>query len=106
MLDTTLDARMLLERTLAIEEAFGRERGPVRNAPRTLDVDLIVMGSEVCTDDDLTIPHPRAHERAFVLAPWADVDPNAEIPGKGRVADLLAKVGQEGVHRLDVTLNL
>lgn len=106
VVDTTLDARMLLERTRAIEEAFGRERGPVRNAPRTLDVDLIVMGQEVRSDEDCQIPHPRAHERAFVLAPWADVDPNGEIPGKGKVRDLLARVGLAGVRRLDETLNL
>lgn len=106
VLDTTLDAKMLLERTQAIEQAFGRERGPVRNAPRTLDVDLIVMGEDHYADDDIEVPHPRAHERAFVLAPWADVDPNAEIPGKGRVVDLLAKVGRAGVHRVDITLNL
>lgn len=106
VVDTTLDARMLLERTRAIEEAFGRERGPVRNAPRTLDVDLIVFGDQVSSDADLEIPHPRAHQRAFVLAPWADVDPNAEIPGKGKVRDLLTRVGLAGVHRLDVTLNI
>jgi len=69
-------------------------------------VDLIVMGDETSSDDELELPHPRAHERAFVLAPWVDVDPDAQIPGKGRIVDLLAKVGRSGVRRSDVTLNL
>ena len=63
----------------------------VRWGPRTLDVDLIVVGDEISDDPELTLPHPRAHERAFVLAPWHDVEPGAEIPGRGRIplADLL-----------------
>jgi 2-amino-4-hydroxy-6-hydroxymethyldihydropteridine diphosphokinase len=90
----------LLDRAQAIESAYGRERED-RNAPRTLDVDLIVVGDRRADDDDLTLPHPRAHERAFVLAPWADVEPDAEIPGVGRVAELLEKTGRDGVNRRD-----
>jgi 2-amino-4-hydroxy-6-hydroxymethyldihydropteridine diphosphokinase len=101
MIDTTLSAHTLLERTQAIEEAFGRERGPIRNAPRTLDVDLILVGDKVCDDERLVLPHPRAHERGFVLAPWADIDPDAEVPGRGRVVDLLTAVGRAGVRRRD-----
>lgn len=100
-LDTTLSVATLLDRAHAIEEAFGRERSEVRNAPRTLDVDLIVVGERISEDPDLTLPHPRAHERAFVLVPWAELDPEATIPGRGRVVDLLDEVGTEGVVRRD-----
>jgi 2-amino-4-hydroxy-6-hydroxymethyldihydropteridine diphosphokinase len=101
LLDTTLAVHTLLERAQAIEDAFGRERGDTSNAPRTLDIDLIVVGDRRCDDETLTLPHPRAHERAFVLAPWADVEPDAELPGQGQVFDLLAKVGTDGVERRD-----
>ena len=105
LLDTTLSARTLLERALAIEEAYGRERSGERNAPRTLDVDLIVVGDRRADEDDLVLPHPRAAERAFVLAPWLDLEPDAEIPGQGPVAELLEKTGREGVKpREDIEL--
>lgn len=107
LLDTTLSARTLLERALAVESAYGREPGGERNAPRTLDVDLIVLGDRKADDDDLILPHPRAGERAFVLVPWLDVEPDAEIPGVGLVSELVEKVGREGVHpREDVELEL
>jgi 2-amino-4-hydroxy-6-hydroxymethyldihydropteridine diphosphokinase len=107
LIDTTLSARTLLDRALAIEDAFGRERTGERGAPRTLDVDLIVVGDRRANDEDLVLPHPKAHERAFVLAPWADVEPDAEFPDLGPVAELLEKTGSEGViRRDDVTLNL
>ncbi len=106
-LDTTLSARTLLERALAIETAYGRERGGERNAPRTLDVDLIVLGDRRADDDDLVLPHPRAGERAFVLVPWLDVEPDAEIPGVGEIADLVEKTGREGVRlREDIELEV
>jgi 2-amino-4-hydroxy-6-hydroxymethyldihydropteridine diphosphokinase len=101
LLDTTLPARVLLDRAKAIETAFGRERSGVVNAPRTLDVDLIVVGDRLADDDDLVLPHPRAHERAFVLVPWAELEPEAELPGSGSVAELAEKVGTEGVVRRD-----
>ena len=94
---TTLSAQAVLERGQEAESALGRVRGQ-RWAPRTLDVDVIVYGTEVSDDPGLTLPHPRAHERAFVLAPWHDLDPGAVIPGQGRVADLLAAVGTAGVR--------
>ena len=107
LLDTTLSARTLLDRALAIEDAFGRERTGERGAPRTLDVDLIVVGDRRANDEDLVLPHPKAHERAFVLAPWHDVEPDAEIPDYGLVAELLEKAGSEGVTRRDdVVLDL
>jgi 2-amino-4-hydroxy-6-hydroxymethyldihydropteridine diphosphokinase len=101
LIDTTLSARTLLERALAIEDAFGRERPAERGAPRTLDVDLIVVGDRRSDSPDLLLPHPRAHERAFVLAPWYDVEPDAEISDAGPVAELLDKVGREGVTKRD-----
>ena len=101
MIDTTLSAPTLLDRALAIESAYGRERGGERNAPRTLDVDLLVVGDRRANVDHLVLPHPRAAERAFVLAPWHDLDSEAEIPGYGRVADLLDKVGRDSVNRRD-----
>ncbi len=105
--DTMLTGRMLLERALAIEAAYGRRASETRNAPRPLDVDLITMGDRRSDDPDLTLPHPRAHERAFVLAPWADIDAEAVIPGVGAVLDLLAELDREGIRRrVDLTLEL
>ena len=107
--ETTLPATALLRRGQAVEAAFGRVREEVWG-PRTLDVDVIVYGDVVSDDPELTLPHPRAWERAFVLAPWLDADPEAEIPGRGRVAGLLEAAvtrngGQLGVRRLaDVQL--
>jgi 2-amino-4-hydroxy-6-hydroxymethyldihydropteridine diphosphokinase len=95
---TSLPSRELLNATQSIETDFKRTRA-VRFGPRTLDIDIISYGDEVSSDPVLTLPHPRAHERAFVLAPWHDVDPGAELPGRGRVEDLLAAVGTDGVHR-------
>ncbi len=100
--ETTLEPRTLLERAQAIEDAFGRERtGNDRWEPRTLDVDLIMVGNTVAEKEDLTLPHPLAHQRGFVLVPWAEVDPKGELPGQGQVADLAAAVGRDGVVRRD-----
>jgi 2-amino-4-hydroxy-6-hydroxymethyldihydropteridine diphosphokinase len=99
--DSTLSAHLLLDRALAIESAYGRERPRERNAPRTLDVDIILIGDRRADDEDLTLPHPRAHERAFVLVPWLEIDPDAELPDHGPVRDLLAKTDRSGVERLD-----
>ena len=107
LVDTTLSARTLLDRALAIEDAFGRERSGVRGEPRTLDVDLIVVGDRRADDPDLVLPHPQAHLRAFVLAPWNDVEPDAEIPGHGPVKTLLEQCGDQGVtKREDLVLDL
>ncbi len=97
LLDTTLSVHTLLERALAIEAAYGRERGE-RNAPRTLDVDLIVVGDRRADDEHLVLPHPRAAERAFVLVPWVELEPDAEFPGRGPVAGLLESLDQGGVR--------
>ncbi|WP_433351748.1 2-amino-4-hydroxy-6-hydroxymethyldihydropteridine diphosphokinase [Microtetraspora malaysiensis] len=102
--ESMLDARTLLERAQGVENAFGRVR-LVRNGPRTLDVDLIMVDGIVSGDPELTLPHPRAHERAFVLVPWSRADPDATIPGRGAVADLLAGLDQTGVRlREDLSL--
>jgi len=95
---TSLPARAILDRGQAAEAARHRVRGP-RWGPRTLDVDLIVYGDAISDDPDLTLPHPRAHERAFVLVPWHDLDPGAVLPGRGRVADLLAAAPAGGLRR-------
>ncbi|MGW0907512.1 2-amino-4-hydroxy-6-hydroxymethyldihydropteridine diphosphokinase [Streptomyces sp. NPDC002853] len=103
---TTLPPSSLLERAHAIEEAFHRVRDE-RWAARTIDVDIVAYADVVSDDPDLTLPHPRAHERAFVLAPWHDVEPEAQLAGRGEVADLLSKVTREGVTpRVDLELRL
>lgn len=95
------DAAGWLARAHELEQAAGRTRD-VRWGPRTLDVDVVTVtgddGRPVTSDDPtLTLPHPRAHERAFVLVPWAVLDPTAELPGRGRVVDLLAGLPPEDV---------
>ncbi|MEW1721762.1 2-amino-4-hydroxy-6-hydroxymethyldihydropteridine diphosphokinase [Streptomyces sp. NPDC093109] len=103
---TTLPPDSLLERGHAIEEAYDRVREE-RWGPRTIDVDILAYADVVSDDPGLTLPHPRAHERAFVLAPWHDVDPEARVPGRGPVAELLAGIGREGVRpRADLELRL
>jgi 2-amino-4-hydroxy-6-hydroxymethyldihydropteridine diphosphokinase len=107
LLDTTLAAHRLLDRALAVEDAYDRARSDVRNAPRTLDVDIIVVGDRRADDDQLQLPHPRAHERAFVLQPWHDVEPDAEIPGVGSVKELLDALDGSGMtRREDLALDL
>jgi 2-amino-4-hydroxy-6-hydroxymethyldihydropteridine diphosphokinase len=106
VLRTTLPPSSLLERAHAVEEAFHRVREE-RWGPRTLDVDIVAYADVVSDDPQLTLPHPRAHERAFVLAPWLDVDPAAQLPGRGAVADLLGAVTRTGVEpRQDLELQL
>ena len=95
---SSLSARDILARCAAAEQAAGRAR-TVRWGPRTLDVDIIACGEEQSSDPVLMLPHPRAHERAFVLAPWLDVQPAAVLPGWGPVADLLAGTSMAGVWR-------
>ncbi|MBS1673610.1 MAG: 2-amino-4-hydroxy-6-hydroxymethyldihydropteridine diphosphokinase [Actinobacteria bacterium] len=86
---TRLAPQVLLGMLHAIEEEHGRVRAE-RWGDRTLDLDLIAYGDLHSDDEHLLVPHPRAAERTFVLEPWLDVDPDAELPGRGRVADLLA----------------
>ena len=101
LIETALDPAALLARAHAIEAAYLRERAE-RWGPRTLDVDLVTVDGVASDDPALTLPHPRAAERAFVLAPWAAVDPAAQLPGAGGVAALLAALPQgerDGVRR-------
>ncbi|MFD6415571.1 2-amino-4-hydroxy-6-hydroxymethyldihydropteridine diphosphokinase [Streptomyces sp. NPDC060194] len=106
VIKTTLPPSSLLERAQAVEEAFQRVRDE-RWGPRTLDVDIVAYADVVSDDPALTLPHPRAHQRAFVLAPWYDVDPEARVPGQGSVAELLSAVSRDGVApRTDLELQL
>lgn len=98
LLDTMLAARTLVERALAVEDAYGRAREE-RWGPRTLDVDVLAVGTETIDESDLIVPHPLIAERGFVLHPWAEVDPEFDIPGLGRVGDLAAKVSADGVRK-------
>lgn len=101
-IDTTLSAVMLLDRAQAIEAAYGRDRSEVEpNAPRTLDIDLIVVGEKVLDSAELVLPHPRAAERAFVLVPWLDIDPEAVLPGVGPIAALAESLDRGSVVRRD-----
>lgn len=103
--DIAISARDLLDRLHEVEAAFDRVR-LVRWGPRTLDIDIIAVAGTRSDDPVLTLPHPRAHERAFVLAPWHDVDPDAVLPGHGPVADLLARASQTGIRRSKAPLVL
>jgi 2-amino-4-hydroxy-6-hydroxymethyldihydropteridine diphosphokinase len=92
-LETGLAARALLGALLELERAFGRDRASaVAQGPRTLDLDLLLYGQEEIDEPGLEIPHPRLHERRFVLEPLADLDPALEVPGKGSVQTLLARL--------------
>ena len=99
LIQTGLPPRDLLEAAHRIEADFGRVRAE-RFGPRTLDVDIIDYAGQVSGDPALTLPHPRAHERAFVLAPWHDIDPGAGLPGRGAVAGLLAGLDRDGVRQV------
>ena len=90
-LETALSARELLESLLAIERSLGRERRE-RWGPRTIDLDLLLYGRETVDEPELTVPHPRLHERRFALEPLADLDPELVVPRLGRVKDLLAEL--------------
>jgi 2-amino-4-hydroxy-6-hydroxymethyldihydropteridine diphosphokinase len=104
--ETLLSPRALLERALDVELMFGRERIE-RWGPRTLDIDLLSMDDFVVDEPDLTLPHPRAHERPFVLVPWAALDPGAAVPGRGPVGVLADAVDRRGVRaRPDLELHL
>jgi 2-amino-4-hydroxy-6-hydroxymethyldihydropteridine diphosphokinase len=98
-LETDLAAADLLAQLQAIEYRHGRER-PFRNAPRTLDLDLLLFGDAVIATENLTVPHPRLHQRAFVLRPLADLAPDLHVPGLGPVAGLLAAVADQRIDRL------
>jgi 2-amino-4-hydroxy-6-hydroxymethyldihydropteridine diphosphokinase len=90
--ETELSPRELLERLLAVECELGRTRAGPPQGPRTIDLDLLVLGDAVVDEPGLTVPHPRLHERRFALEPLAEVAPGLAIPGRGRVEELLARL--------------
>jgi 2-amino-4-hydroxy-6-hydroxymethyldihydropteridine diphosphokinase len=98
-IDTGMDAHALLAALHGIELAHGRER-PYRNAPRTLDLDVLLYGEAVIDTPALQVPHPRMIERAFVLAPLLEIAPEAVIPGRGPAHDYLAAVSGQGIARI------
>lgn len=87
---TSLDPRGLLQSLLAVELELGRSRSGPQYGPRTIDLDLLLYGDAELDEPGLTIPHPRLHERAFALEPLLELEPELVVPGRGRVADLLA----------------
>ena len=98
MLETGLEPSALLRELQRIEKEQGRDRNPRRPwGPRTIDLDLLVFGVETIDEPELTVPHPRIRERAFVLRPLADVSPDLELPGAASVRSLLARVDSSGV---------
>lgn len=99
VVETTLSPPALLAQTQMIENRMGRKRDQRRWGPRVIDIDLLLYGDEVFSEDGLEVPHPRMHERAFVLVPLAELDASLEIPGHGRVDDLL-----RGIDRSDICL--
>ena len=92
-------AEELLERLQSIERAAGRER-PYRNAPRTLDLDLLLAGDRVIEEEGLSVPHPRMHQRAFVMRPLLELLPDVDIPGRGRASALLAGCADQRIERM------
>jgi 2-amino-4-hydroxy-6-hydroxymethyldihydropteridine diphosphokinase len=98
IVDTSLEAHALLDVLHGIEARHGRVRGE-HWGDRTLDLDLIDLGGAVISDDRLTLPHPRAWQRAFVLQPWLDIEPDAVLVGHGRIADLRDGAHDEVVRR-------
>ena len=98
-IDSELCPRELLERLQSIERAAGRER-PYRNAPRTLDLDLLLAGDRVIEEEGLSVPHPRMHQRAFVMRPLLELLPDVDIPGRGRASALLAGCADQRIERM------
>ena len=98
--ETQLSARELLDTLLATEQRHGRVR-EFANAPRTLDLDVLLYGDSQVHEDGLTVPHSRMHERAFVLVPLAEIAPHCVIPGRGTVQALLRGMDVSGVVRID-----
>ena len=98
-IETGLSAHDLLQSLLGIERTFGRVRD-FRNAPRTLDLDLLLYADLMFHAPGLTLPHPRMHERAFVLLPLVEIAPECEIPGKGKAAEWLVRVRDQAITRV------
>jgi len=99
IVDTALSPRALLDGLLDIEQRHGRVR-TVKNGPRTLDLDILLYGNVRVHEDGLTIPHPRMHERGFVLEPLLEVDADCEIPGLGGAAQFRKQTLDQGVNKI------
>ncbi len=100
LIRTSLDPQALLQELQRLEREHGRERS-VRNAPRTLDLDVLLYGDRMVATPDLIVPHPRLHQRAFVLHPLLDVLPSAVIPGLGPAVDWLPSVADQRIARMN-----
>jgi 2-amino-4-hydroxy-6-hydroxymethyldihydropteridine diphosphokinase len=100
-LETSLAPRALFDELKQIEHRHGRRRG-IPNGPRTLDLDLLIFADQISFDENLTIPHPRMHARAFVLVPLAEIAAELNVPGQGRVIDLLQFLDRRGVEKISV----
>jgi len=98
-IETELPAEKLLGELLRIEQTHGRQR-TFKNAPRTLDLDLLLYGKDVIRSEQLTIPHPRMHLRRFVLDPLTEISPDCVIPNLGLARDWLAKAQDQRVEKL------
>jgi len=103
--DTSLPASVLMRALLDIERAQGRQRD-ISGGPRTLDLDLLLYGDQVCHEPGLTLPHPRLHERAFVLYPLSEVAPGLHIPGRGQVETLLPGCAGQAIERLAAVIEV
>ncbi len=97
--ESSLSAGVFMRALLDIERAHGRQRD-IPGGPRTLDLDLLLYGDQVCHEPGLTLPHPRLHERAFVLYPLSEIAPGLSIPGRGPVETLLAACAGQAIERL------
>ncbi|WP_420176902.1 2-amino-4-hydroxy-6-hydroxymethyldihydropteridine diphosphokinase [Luteococcus sp. OSA5] len=103
--ETVIEPSILLDRAHAIEAGLGRTRD-VPGGPRTIDIDLITFGRRTSDKPELVLPHPRAHERAFVLVPWLEIDPDGELTGVGRIDELVKQVDVSGVVKSDEVVEL
>ncbi|MBV8261609.1 MAG: 2-amino-4-hydroxy-6-hydroxymethyldihydropteridine diphosphokinase [Paraburkholderia sp.] len=98
-LETALDVRALLGLCQRVEHHFGRER-PFRNAPRTLDIDILLYGEAIIDEPDLVVPHPRMTSRAFALVPLVEINPELVIPGLGPASAFLAAVADQRIEKV------
>jgi 2-amino-4-hydroxy-6-hydroxymethyldihydropteridine diphosphokinase len=105
-LETALPAETILEILLDLEQRSGRVRTGVRNSPRTLDLDLLLYGDKVINTANLCVPHPRMHNRAFVLYPLMEIAPQQVIPGIGQVDTLIKKVETQGIRKITDQISL
>lgn len=98
--DTSLTPQELLRELHDIEHAYGRERGPIRGGPRTLDLDILLYDDLQMASSEITIPHPRLHERAFVLCPLSEIAPTLRVPGRGPMPAMLSACAAQVVARV------